>query len=56
MNTSTAAFEPAANLLAKLLSGVPGLLVPALIGLAVVLCVLVLIDGYVDRAFVDEAR
>lgn len=56
MNATAAAFEPAGTLLAKLLSMVPGILVPGLLGLAACLCVLVLVDGYVDRAFVKEAR
>ena len=50
MNVFTAGFEPAAALLGRLVSLVPGLLVPALVGLAAVLCVLLAADRMVDRA------
>jgi hypothetical protein len=56
MNATATVFEPAGTLLAKLLSMIPGILVPGLVGLAACLCVLVFIDGYVDRAIIDRAQ
>jgi hypothetical protein len=56
MNVFTAGFEPAAALLARLVSLVPGLLVPALVGLAAVLCILLVADRYVDRAIIDGVQ
>jgi len=56
MNVFTAGFEPAAALLGRLVSLVPGLLVPALVGLAAVLCILLVADRYVDRAIIDGAQ
>ena len=55
MNTTTTAFEPAAALLAGLLSWLPGALVPGLVALAAGLCLLVLVDGFVDRAAAGAA-
>ena len=56
MNVFTAGFEPAATLLARLLSAIPGILVPALVGLAACLCVLLIADRVVDRAVTDGAQ
>ncbi len=42
--------EPATRLLARLVSGVPGMLVPGLLILAACLCAFVLVDLAVDRA------
>ena len=56
MNITATVFEPAGALLAKLLSTIPGILVPGLVGLAACLCVLVFVDGFVDRAVVDGAQ
>lgn len=55
MNAFTAGFEPAAALLARLLSAIPGLLIPALVGVAACLFVLLIADRIVDRAITDGA-
>ena len=56
MNVTATVFEPAGTLLAHLLSTIPGILVPGLVGLAACLCVLVFVDGFVDRAIIDSAQ
>ena len=48
--------EPATSLLARFVSGLPGMLVPGILILAACLCALVLVDLAVDRASIDEAR
>lgn len=48
--------EPAMALLARLVSGLPGMLVPGLLIIAACLCVLVLVDGVLDRASRDGAK
>lgn len=54
MNTTIIAFESAATLLAKLLSAIPGLIVPGLFAVAAGLCVFVLVDGFLDRAVAGD--
>ena len=48
--------EPATLLLARLVSGFPGMLVPGLLIIAALLCALVLVDGVLDRAGADGAK
>ncbi len=48
--------EPATSLLAQLVSGLPGMLVPGLLILAACLCAFVVVDLVVDRASIDGAR
>ncbi len=48
--------EPATLLLARLVSGFPGMLVPGLLIIAALLCALVLVDGALDRAGADGAK
>jgi len=48
--------EPATSLLARLVSGLPGMLVPGLLILAACLCACVLVDRIVDRASIDKAQ
>lgn len=48
--------EPATSLLAWLVSGLPGMLVPGLLILAACLCAFVFVDLVVDRASIDGAQ
>ncbi len=48
--------EPATGLLARLVSGFPGMLVPGILILAACLCAFVLVDLAVDRASIDGAQ
>jgi hypothetical protein len=47
---------PAMDLLARLVAGVPGMLVPGLLTLAVCLFVLVSVDRAIDRATDSQAK
>ena len=48
--------EPATSLLARLVSGLPGMLVPGLLILAACLCACVVIDRVVDYASIDKTQ
>ncbi len=48
--------ELTTSLLARLVSGLPGMLLPGLLVLAACLCACVLADLAIDRAGIDEAR
>ncbi len=48
--------EPATSLLVRLVSGLPGMLVPGLLILAACLCACVLVDRVVDRASIDKTQ
>ena len=48
--------EPATALLARLVSGLPGMLVPGLVILAACLCACVLVDRLVDVASIGKAE
>ena len=48
--------EPATSLLARLVSGLPGMLVPGLAILAACLCACVFIDRAVDHASMGKAQ
>jgi hypothetical protein len=48
--------EPATSLLARLVLGLPGMLVPGLLILAACLCACVFVDRAVDRASFDNTQ
>ncbi len=48
--------EPATSLLARLVSGLPGMLVPGLLLLAACLCACVFVDRAVDQASIRKAQ
>jgi len=48
--------EPATILLARLVAGLPGMLVPGLLILAACLCASVFVDRAVDHASIDRAE
>lgn len=48
--------EPATSLLARLVSGLPGMLVPGLVILAACLCACVFIDRAIDHASIGKAQ
>jgi len=48
--------EPATSLLARFVSGLPGMLVPGILILSACLCALVLADLAIDRASIDGTR
>ena len=48
--------EPATSLLARLVSGLPGMLVPGLLLLAACLCACVFVDRAVDRASIGKGQ
>jgi len=47
--------EPATSLLARLVSGIPGMLIPGILILAACLCTFVLVDLVVDRASIPAS-
>ncbi len=48
--------EPATSLLARLVSGLPGMLVPGLVILAACLCACLFVDRAVDHASIGKAQ
>ncbi len=56
MKTFETLVEPATGLLARLVSEIPGMLVPGLLILAACLCACVFVDRAVDRASQGKAQ